>query len=174
MHDHSHGHHHDHDHHHGDHEHFHLHARVGHNRPRQSVQWQTPHQPEGEALAPPDREADLDLVETSFAEGFARSSDPTSFLRLAYIPFVGVTADGEALHLLRVEIDGSTDVGSISPLLGGEGVRYDPLPATMTSHRRRLNFVYHDGKGLRRLDFAAARLLTDNTAPSSFAVADEG
>jgi hypothetical protein len=52
-----------------------------------------------------------------------------------------------------------TDVGSVVPLLGGEGMRYDPLPARLVSHRRRLSFAYHDGTALVRLDFAAARAL---------------
>jgi hypothetical protein len=118
----------------------------------------------------PPAERDLDLVETSFVEGFGRAPDPTSFLRLASIPFVGVAADGRRLHLLRVEIEGLTDVGAVSPLLGGAGVRYDPLPARMVSQRRRLAFVYHDGRRIVRLHFAEARALRDDSAPSQIAI----
>ena len=35
-------------------------------------------------------EPDLDLVEMAFVEGFATATDPTSFLRLARIPFEAV------------------------------------------------------------------------------------
>lgn len=165
---------HDHHHHSGDdhdHEHHRLHrsAGPGHNRPKGAAQWQVPHLPEGAGTTPP-AERDLDLVETSFVEGFVRAPDPTSFLRLANIPFVGVDVSGRRLHLLRVETESMTDVGAVAPLLGGEGVRYDPLPARLVSQRRRLAFVYHDGRSVERLDFAEARRLTDETAASCFAL----
>src|SRR5262245_5287893 len=101
---------HDHDHHHGHHGGGHL----GHNReaPRRAAQWQTPHRPDephhDHGRAP---EPDLDLVETAFAEGFATATDPTSFLRLAQVPFTATAPDGTALSLLRVEIEAATDVG---------------------------------------------------------------
>jgi hypothetical protein len=109
--------------------------------------------------AGPPAEPDLDLVETAFVESFARCSDATSFLRLAGIAFTGRDAAGTPLNLLRVEIEDLTDIGGVSPLLGGAGLRYDPLPERMVSRRRRLHFVYHDGIATRRLDFAAARAL---------------
>ncbi|WP_373414503.1 hypothetical protein [Ensifer aridi] len=158
-------HHHDHDHDH--HHHGHQHAGPGHNRQRDIVQWQVPHRPESKDLSPP-HERDLDLVEASFVENFARASDPTSFLRLAGIPFVGVDASGNVLHLLRVETADRTDIGAVVPLLGGGGVRYDVLPARMTSRRHDLGFLYHDGKGVVRLSFAEARKLEDRTDASHF------
>ena len=138
--------------------HEHSHARPGHNAARGAAQWQTPHLPPEHAeepATPPER--DLDLVEASFVEGFARCSDATSFLRLAGIPFEGVGADGRRLCLLRVEVEDMTDVGSAVPLLGGEGMRYDPLPEKLVSRRRHLRFAYHDGVQLVRLGFAEAR-----------------
>jgi|SRR5208282_459417 len=142
------------------HDHPHPHARPGHNGAREAAQWQTPHLPPGdaqEAIAP--RERDLDLVEASFVEGFMRCSDATSFLRVAGIPFEAIAADGRRLHLLRVEIEDLTDVGSAVPLLGGEGMRYDPLPEKLVSRRRHLRFAYHDGAQLVRLEFTEARAL---------------
>ncbi|WP_151613276.1 hypothetical protein [Sinorhizobium alkalisoli] len=159
----AHSHHHDHDH---DHDHDH-HAGPGHNRQRDTVQWQVPHRRESKDLSPP-HERDLDLVEASFVENFARASDPTSFLRLAGIPFVGVDASGNALHLLRVETADRTDIGAVVPLLGGNGVRYDVLPARMTSRRHDLRFLYHDGKAVVRLSFAEAHKLEDRTDASHF------
>lgn len=153
-HEHAHGHEHGHGHHH------HRHAPPGHNGGAAAVQWQTPHLPPGQATAasaPPER--DLDLVEAAFAEGFLRCSDATSFLRLAGVGFAARGAAGERLSLLRVEIEDVTDIGGVTPLLGGAGLRYDPLPERLVSRRRRLHFVYHDGEALRRLDFAAARAL---------------
>ena len=54
-------------------------------------------------------------------------------LRLARIPFE-IAADGSSLKLLRVEIDALTDVGSLTPHLGGATFRYDPLPSNFISH----------------------------------------
>lgn len=141
----------------GPHDHPHPH---GHNARRDAVQWQTPHLPADHAheeVAP--HEHDLDLVEASFVEGFMRASDATSFLRLAGIPFVGVGADGKRLSLLRVEIEDLTDVGSVAPLFGGAGFRYDPLPEKLVSRRRSLRFAYHDGVEVVRLAFGEARAL---------------
>ena len=45
-------------------------------------------------------------------------------------------------------------------------MRYDPLPARLVSQRRRLAFVYHDGRSVERLDFVEARRLTDQSAAS--------
>ena len=140
--------------------HVHAQAPPGHNIAREAVQWQTPHLPPSHVHEPSTpHEHDLDLVEASFVEGFARCSDATSFLRLAGVPFAGVAADGRRLHLLRVEIEDLTDVGSAVPLLGGAEMRYDPLPEKLVSRRRHLRFAYHDGTRLVRLGFAEARLL---------------
>jgi len=152
---------------HSGHDHSHHHhgngsAEAGHNhRPpaRNVVQWQTPHKGEQEPEGKP-REPDLDLVEAAFVEGFARTTDPTSFLRLAHIPFEALDADGRKLVMLRVETEAVTDVGSVTPHLGGESLRYDPLPARMVVQRRRLRFVYFDGGRLRVLSLADASTLT--------------
>ncbi|PAQ06455.1 hypothetical protein [Mesorhizobium temperatum] len=165
-------HYHSHDHGDGHHHHDHPHA-LGHNGPAgKPVQWQTPHLPHDQAQESPVDLAsvDLDLVETAFLEGFARAPDPSSFLRLAGIPFVGETANGMRLHLLRVETEDLVDVGAVMPLVGGTGVAYHPLPARLTSHRRRLAFIYHDGTEQKPLGFAAARALADRSATSQFAV----
>jgi hypothetical protein len=148
---------HDHDHHHG-----HHHHGPGHNAPpRRAAQWQTPHRPEGAATPVPDQpEPDFDLVEAAFAEGFAAASDPTSFLRLAEVPFLGADAAGRRLCLLRVELEQVTDVGAVAPHLGGGSFRYDPLPAKLATRRRRLRLVYHDGTGLHALTLAEAKALS--------------
>jgi hypothetical protein len=148
--------HHD-DHHHGDH-HTPPHAGAGHNHaplPRAAVQWQTPHRPRSEQN-PAVADSDLDKVEAAFVESFLAASDQASFLRLARIPFQVELADGSCLQLLRVEIDALTDVGSLTPHLGGKTFRYDALPSELISQRRRLRFVFFDGKGLRPLTFTDA------------------
>lgn len=171
--------HHDHDHDHGDHDHEHdegLNGHAGHlevemaapgpghnhaRAPQRPAQWQTPHltHDRGAHEDHSHGEPDLDLVEAAFVQGFTTASDPTSFLRLARIPFETDAPDGARLVLLRVETDAVTDVGGITPHLGGGSVRYDPLPARLVSHRRRLRFVYYDGGGLRPLSLAQVREL---------------
>lgn len=161
---------HGHDHH--DHHHHHAPLR-GHNHGTVAGQWQMPHLPEGATLPVPDRERDLDLVEASFVEGFQEAKDPTSFLRMASIPFVGVGSDGQRLHLLRVETGISADVGSVTPSFGGGAVLYDPLPAQLVQQRKDLAFIYHDGRAQRRLSFGEARRLVDESAPSQIEFAPE-
>jgi len=154
-HHHDHGHSHDHDHH--GHDHDHPPHGPGHNHPhgRAPVQWQTPHQPDGAKPAAV-QEPDLDKVEAAFVDGFVAAPDPTSFLRLARVPFE-ITQGGTSLKLLRVEIDALTDVGSLTPHLGGGTFRYDPLPSNFISRRRRLRFIYFDGAGLTPLSYAELR-----------------
>ena len=141
-----------------DHHHHHPHG-LGHNAARRALQWQTPHDPsasQGETRA---AEPDLDLVEAAFVTGFANAPDPTSFLRLARIPFSGQTAEGDVLNLLRVETEEAVDVGAVSPGLGGGPMRHDPLPAKLVSRRRRLAFLYFDGTRARSLSFDEALAL---------------
>ncbi len=140
-------------------------AGVGHNAPPmpRAAQWQTPNRP---AEVPPveDRaaaETDVDLVERAFVEGFFAAADATSFLRLARVPLAATAGDGTRLVLLRVELEALTDVGSVTPGLGGGGFRYDPLPAKIVSQRRRLRFAYCDGTEVRLLPFAAVRQLRE-------------
>jgi hypothetical protein len=51
-----------------------------------------------------------------------------------------------------------TDVGSVTPHLGGKSFRYDPLPAALV-RRRRLRFIYRGDSGIRALEFAEVRTL---------------
>lgn len=172
---HGHDHGHDHSHHGGDHDHPHPHHDgdhgrahrhvsphpAGHNSAHGARQWQTPHLPDGQVIpaeAGP-AEPDLDLVERAFVEAFPAAKDPTSFLRLAGVPFTGKAPDGKTLNLLRVETEATTDIGALTPHFGGASYRYDPLPAKMASQRTTLAFVYFDGAGLVRLPLAAAKAL---------------
>jgi hypothetical protein len=128
-------------------------AGVGHNQvnmPVRPTQWQVLHaDPEPGGSEKRGAVTDLDLVEAAFVEGFLAASDPTSFLRLARVPFRATAPDGAKLSLLRVEVDSIADVGTITPHLGGDTFRYDPLPARMVSRRQRLRFIYFDGTRLR-------------------------
>jgi hypothetical protein len=165
MHDHHHanGHHH----HSHDHEHHHdagisgygLAPAPGHNAAARMAQWQEPHRHEEQGTDQP--EPDFDLIEASFVENFPKASDPTSFLRLARIPFVGKHPDGRTLRLLRVEYEQATDVGALMPQLGGLTHRHDPLPAALVSTRQRLRFAYFDGEGIVHLSLAGTRGLSD-------------
>ncbi|MGF1627786.1 MAG: hypothetical protein ACFCVH_23135 [Alphaproteobacteria bacterium] len=147
-------------------DHHHNHHLIGHNGPpRPHVQWQTPHRPDAPApdtgRAPEPR--DFDLVEAAFVEGFHAATDPVSFLRLAGVPFLSRDADGRRLALLRVELARTTDLGALTPTIGGGESRYDPLPATLVSHRSRLGLVYaRDGEPVT-VTLAAARSLPNLT-----------
>lgn len=135
-------------------------AGLGHNhahKTRGVAQWQTPHLDPAHAQPHDHGEPDLDQVEAAFVEGFMAASDPTSFLRLARIPFEVTAADGARLVLLRVETDVVADIGSLTPHVGGGSFRYEPLPQSLVSRRRRLRFVYFDGGALRLLTFANVR-----------------
>ena len=153
---------------HGSHDDHHHHPHghgVGHNgAPAKAAQWQTPHMPDHhdhDHEHPPvsDELKDLDLVEKAFCEGFAATSDPTSFLRLAGVPFSAKDDGGKTLHLLRVEHNAATDIGNITPHLGGGSFRYAPLPAQMTSRRNELHFVYFDGTEAIRLSYSEMKTL---------------
>jgi hypothetical protein len=155
--------------HHGDHAQYDngpaMSPGAGHNHaraPQRPAQWQLLHgeQPNAQGEGRSDVESDLDLVAAAFVEGFIAASDPTSFLRLAKVPFEATATDGAKLSLLRVEINAVTDVGAITPHLGGASFRYDPLAGRMVSRRKRLHFIYFDGQGLRALDLAEARQLS--------------
>ncbi len=144
-----------------DHPHAEPHARLGHNAAaREPLVWQLPGSRPGASESDPHApEPDFDLVEAAFVEGFATASDPTSFLRLAGVPLIARDAGGRSLGLLRVELEQKVDVGALTPLLGGAGLRYDPLPARLVSRRRSLAFVYQVGEGTVRLSLAEARAL---------------
>ena len=150
-----------------DYHHDHGHGGAGHNSNGNVAQWQTPHLPDGHhhAADHDHGEPDLDLVENAFVDAFPRAPDPTSFLRLAGVPFIGERADGTKLNLLRVEVNHTTDIGTLTPHFGGGGHRYDPLPGGMTSKRQSLSLVYSDGLGLRLLSLAEAKALKDLTPP---------
>jgi hypothetical protein len=136
-------------------------AGPGHNHAvasRKPVQWHVPHRSGAPAdAAAQAHEPDLDLIEAAFVDGFRQASDPTSFLRLAQVPFELTSTDGTRLVLLRVEVDAIADIGAVTPHLGGTSFRYDPLPARMVSRRSRLRFVYFDGERLRALGLAEVR-----------------
>jgi hypothetical protein len=68
------------------------------------------------------------------------------------------------LNLLRVEMNQTTDIGALTPNLGG-GHRYDPLPARLASRRQRLAFVYFGDAGLVPLSLAEAKALKNLTPP---------
>lgn len=141
------------------HDHSHGHGGASHGRNDPPAQWQTPHRPEADEPPTPDTGRDLDLVEQAFTEGFHAAADPTSFLRLSGVQFEGRDENGRRLVLLRVEQERLTDIGSITPQLGGGEFRYDPLPARLSSRRDRLRFLYFDGEQSVSLSFEQARAL---------------
>src|SRR5665647_3331347 len=109
-------HHHPHDH--DQSHHDHPHHGPGHNHahaPNKVTQWQTPHLAEPPSVEHEPGAQDIDLVEAAFVDGFRTANDPTSFLRLAHVPFEAMAADGAKLALLRVETEEIADVGAVMP-----------------------------------------------------------
>jgi hypothetical protein len=151
-------------------DHDHLHGGNGGGggqrlAPR-TAQWQAPERANGyERYYHHNDEPDLDLIENAFAESFATASDPSSFLRLARIPFEAADGAGTWLVLLRVDCDAVVEVGSLSPPLGGGPMRYAPLPRRMATRRRVLRFVYFAGTATRKLTLGEARALTEAQGP---------
>jgi hypothetical protein len=134
-------------------------AKSGHNRREDSsvAQWQTPHIKEYSHTAQANPDPDVDLVELAFLRALAAAPDPTSFLRVAQIPFEARTSSGTRLVLLRIETESITDVGSVMPHLGGGSFHYHPLPGRMATRRERLRFVYFDGREPQVLTLALVR-----------------
>ena len=135
-------------------------AGLGHNhahKARGVAQWQTPHLDPHDAQPHEHGEPDLDQVEAAFVEGFLAASDPTSFLRLARIPFEATAADGAKLALLRVEIDAVADVGRVTPHLGGGSFRYDPAARSAGLAPPAPALRLFRRQGLRPLTFAEVR-----------------
>jgi hypothetical protein len=135
-------------------------GRQGHNTgPRAATQWQGP---KGDEV-PETRAADhdLDLVEQEFHRLALTSTDPTSLLRLARVPFVADIGDGKLMRLLRVSVSDEIEVGAISPGYGGSDVVYHPVPTSRVQHSRSLRFVYHTPDGIRAFSYAEIRDLPD-------------
>jgi hypothetical protein len=143
-----------------DDDYLHLPRRL-HNRRQDGkvAQWQTPHLKGPANAVGENLEADVDLIELAFIRGLASAADPTSFLRVAQIPFDARSSNGTRLVLLRIETESITDVGSVTPHFGGMSFRYDPLPRRMATRRERLRFVYFDGSEPQVLSLAVVRQL---------------
>lgn len=132
----------------------------GHNTsPRAASQWQDPKADERQESRPAER--DLDLVEREFHRLVLTSTDPTSLLRLARVPFVADIGDGKLMRLLRVSVSDEIEVGAISPAYGGTDVAYHPVPASRVKHTRNLRFVYRTPDGIRAFTYAEVRDLPD-------------
>jgi len=132
----------------------------GHNTsPHAASQWQDPKAGEGPESRP--AQHDLDLVEQEFHRLALTSTDPTSLLRLAQVPFVVDIGGGKLMRLLRVSVSDEIEVGAISPGYGGDDVVYHPVPASRVQHARSLRFVYHTPDGIRAFTYAEIRDLPD-------------
>jgi hypothetical protein len=135
-------------------------AGPGHNAGlRAASQWQDPKTDDMLQARPADR--DLDLVEQEFYRSALTSTDPTSLLRLARVPFVADIGGGKLMRLLRVSVSDEIEVGAISAGYGGGDVVYHPVPASRAKHSRNLRFVYHTPDGIRAFTYAEVRNLPD-------------
>jgi hypothetical protein len=135
-------------------------AGPGHNAGlRAASQWQDPKTDETLRVRPADH--DLDLVEQEFYRSTLTSTDPTSLLRLARVPFVADIGGGRLMRLLSINVSDEIEVGAISAGYGGSEVVYQPVPASRVKHSRNLRFVYHTPEGIRAFTYAEIRDLPD-------------
>jgi hypothetical protein len=145
-----------------DHPHAHDHPHEhgpGHNRPApHATQWQNPLSRAG---APTAEEPDFDLVEEAFCEAAQNASDPTSFLRLAGVPFVADLGGGKRMRLLSYSIANETEVGAVAPGFEAAEPVYHPLPASRVRKLRRLRFTYHTAEGVKEFSLSEVRNLPD-------------
>jgi len=126
---------------------------------RGASQWQDAKK--GDPLQARAADADLDLVEQELYRSALTSTDPTSLLRLARIPFVADLGGGKLMRLLSISVSDEIEVGAISPGYGGSDVVYQPVPASRVQHTRNLRFVYHTSDGIRAFRYAEIRDLPD-------------
>jgi len=126
---------------------------------RGASQWQDAKK--GDPLQARAADADLDLVEQELYRSALTSTDPTSLLRLARIPFVADLGGGKLMRLLSISVSDEIEVGAISPAYGGGDIVYHPVPASRVQHTRNLRFVYHTPDGIRTFRYAEIRDLPD-------------
>src|SRR5260370_3699242 len=132
----------------------------GHNpSPRAASQWQDLKAEERQESRSAER--DLDVVEQEVHLLVLSSTDPTSLLRLARVPFVADIGDGKLMRLLRVSVSDGIEVGAISPGYAGSDVVYLPVPASRVQRSRSLRFVYHTPDGIRAFTYAEVHDLPD-------------
>lgn len=151
---------------HPSHEHHHAPTSHGHNRaPKGYAAWELPRDDaSGSANDSTESEPDFDLVEKSFVDGAHNHPDPTSFLRLASVPFHARLADGNEGYLLGYVIEDVVEVGSVMPTIGDGPANYNVVPASRVAKRRHLYFQYWTKKGEVRLSLAQARGLKSVSA----------
>jgi hypothetical protein len=127
----------------------------GHNAGfRGASQWQEARKDEPQTGQP---DPDLDLVEQELYRSALSSSDPTSLLRLARIPFVADLGGGQLMRLLSISVSDEIEVGAISPAYDGGDVVYHPMPASRVRHSRNLRLIYHTPDGIRAFSYADVR-----------------
>ena len=128
-HDHSHDHDHDHGHHHG----------PGHNHPHDHAEHLHSHV-HGDAAK--ERQEELRVLATAFLDGYRKSDDKTSFLRVAGVPFKRTGSDGLAMHLVETKIESKWQLGTASPAFGSRELVYLPYPGEMVTERETMTFTY--------------------------------
>ena len=101
-------------------------GRPGHNASlHRASQWQEPTTSEMAGSQP--RNHDLDLVEQEFYRSALSSSDPTSLLRLARVPFIADIGGGKLMRLLSISVADEIELERSPPLMGRR-CRVSPSP----------------------------------------------
>ncbi len=135
MHDHTphpHLHHHHHHHHDGSH-------GVGHNHAHGPADHLHSHM---KGQAPKDLADELQVLASSFVDGFRQAEDKTSYLRLAGIPFERSGDDALTMKLVDASITSNWQIGTASPAFGSLELVYMPFPGELVAHRETMLFTY--------------------------------
>ena len=125
---------HDHEHHHHDGSHG-----VGHNHAHGPADHLHSHM-KGQSAQ--DRANELQVLASSFVEGFRQADDKTSYLRLAGIPFERPGDDQLAMKLVDASITSNWQIGTASPAFGSLELVYMPFPGELVAHRETMIFTY--------------------------------
>jgi hypothetical protein len=89
-----------------------------------------------------ERAQEIKVLTTAFVDGFRRSEDKTSYLRLANIPFSRKGSDGLKMHLIDVQIISNWQIGTASPAFASRELSYMPYPGKMVTERETMQFTY--------------------------------
>lgn len=130
--------HHNHHHDHGEGHHHHGHG-VGHNHVHDDADHLHSHV---HGTSGHERTEELQVLATSFVDGFRSAEDKTSYLRLAGIPFQKPGADGLTMSLVDASIASNWQIGTASPAFASRELVYMPFPGNMVAHRETMTFTY--------------------------------
>lgn len=89
-----------------------------------------------------ERTEELQVLATSFVDGFRAAEDKTSYLRLSGVAFQRKGSDGLTMNLVDAAINSNWQIGTASPAFASRELAYMPFPGNMVSHRETMTFTF--------------------------------